>query len=120
MTRQEYIISDLSNAVLEKELLSPKSHPNCWEVLTYETAEVSGSLLWASELSFPQPVTIKPELSGWYKIYVCLADMGGGVLKNRIDLKLTDDEFASTLRAGDLGRHHSVGFHISEVIEEAF
>ena len=120
MTRQELIISDLSNAVLEKELLTSKSHPNCWEVLTYETAEVSGSLLWASELSFPQPVTIKPELSGWYKIYVCLADMGGGVLKNRIDLKLTDDEFASTLRAGDLGRRHSVGFHISEVIEEAF
>ena len=78
MNRHEYIIHDFSNAVVEKENLASASHPNCWEVVTYETEYISGSLLLASEESWPRPVTIKPNLSGWYKIYVCLENFGGG------------------------------------------
>ena len=120
MTRQEYIISDLSNAVIEKEYLAYTSHPNRWEIVSYETEEVNGKLLIASEESWPEPVTINPELTGWYKIYLCMTSFGGGVLKNHIDIKLKDDEFPSTVTAGDIGKHNPVSFSSTEVIEEAF
>ena len=123
MNRQEYIISDFSSAVIEKEHLALASHPNCWEVVTYETEYVNGNLLLASEESWPEPVTIQPKLSGWYKIYVCLENygggFGGGYLKNRISLQLTDDEFPSLIKAGDLSKCRPAGFHMMQLIEEA-
>ena len=60
----ELIISDFSSAVLEKERLSTKSLPDRWETVTYETAEIDGTLLIASEQSDPMPVTVDPALSG--------------------------------------------------------
>lgn len=111
----ELIISDFSAAVLEKERLSPKSLPDCWETVTYETAEIDGTLLIASEQSNPKPVTVDPALSGWYRIYVCVTELAGG---NYIELKLTDDEFPSTVTPGKINRYTK--WIASEQAEEAF
>ena len=64
MECKEIIISDLAAAVREKERLAEISTADHWEVVSYETAAVSGNLLIASEQTMPAPVTIAPELTG--------------------------------------------------------
>ena len=86
--RNEYVISDFSLAVMEKERLSSDSLPDRWEVVPYETAEISGAFLVASELSDPEFVTVDPALDGWYRIYACMTEV---TASNHIDLRLTDD-----------------------------
>lgn len=113
--KQEYIISDLANAIAEKEHLSQKSTFDKWETVAYETAKVSGSLLIASEESFPAPVTIDPKLSGFHRIYVCMTDVGS---PSRIDLRLTNDEFPTTMRAAALGAY--AAWMPTENAEESF
>ncbi|MBQ3489554.1 MAG: hypothetical protein IJA86_03080 [Clostridia bacterium] len=98
----EYIISDFSSAVIEKENLSSKSLSDRWETVPYETAEISGTLLIASDTSEPLPVTVAPSLLGWYRIYVCMTDIFGG---NHIELHLTDDEFPTTAAPGKISRY---------------
>lgn len=100
--RNEYVISDFSTAVVEKDSLSVHSFPDKWEVVPYETAEILGSLLVASEMSEPAPVTVDPALTGWYKIYACMTELSAS---NHIDLRLTDDEFPTTAAPGKLNRY---------------
>ena len=100
--RNEYIISDFSSAVMEKERLSSYSCADRWETVPYETAEISGSLLVASEMSEPDSVTVEPALDGWYKIYACMTEI---TASNHIDLRLTDDEFPTTAIPGRLNRY---------------
>lgn len=111
--RKEIVISDLSNAVLEKDRLSDFCTADKWEVVAYETSYASGNMLIASEQTFPQKLTISPELCGWYRIYVCMAGFTG----HHIHLKLTNDEFSRCLTTGNLQRYCI--WHSSEVVEEA-
>ena len=60
--RSEYIISDFVKAVQEKDRLAAKSLPDRWEAVPYETENVSGTLLIASEMTNPMPVTVCPAL----------------------------------------------------------
>lgn len=97
MDRKEIVINDLVAASMEKENFSDFITRNAWEVVSYETAEVSGKGIVASPRTMPKPLTINPCLKGWYKIYVCMADLGGG---SRISMKLSDDEFAKMMAPG--------------------
>ncbi len=116
--RNEVIISDLAGAVREKDRLADFSTADRWEVVSYETAAVTGNLLIASEETMPEPVTIVPELTGWYRIYVCMADTGGGFPSGHVHLKLTDDPFSRCVGAGNMGPYCI--WHQMEVVEEAF
>lgn len=100
-TRSEFYISDFTN-VNEKERISSYSSKTKWECVSYETNETTGTLLIASKESYPEPVTINPNLKGWYKIYVCLGEIGGGL--NHIDLKLSGDEFSYTVSSARMGK----------------
>ena len=113
-----YIISDFQNAVLEKERLASFNATDRWETVSYETKEVSGVMLNASVENWPQPVTVKPGLSGWHRIFVCMADYGGRAFSNHIGLKLTDDEFFTHMRAGDAQAF--IQWHVMEQVEETF
>jgi len=115
--RKELIISDFSQAVDEKELLSDKGLSDKWECLNYETAEISGKFLIACENSYPEKLTVSPKLSGWYEIYVCMTDMGEGYIKNHIKIKLSGEDFASNIRASKLNRF--TGMTTTEYLEEA-
>lgn len=112
--KSEYIISDFAKAVQEKDRLAAKSHPDRWEAVPYETADVSGTLLIASEMTNPTPVTVCPALDGWYRIYVCMLNAGG----EYICLHLTGDEFSSTVGAGKISRYTM--WTPSEKAEESF
>lgn len=113
--KDQYVISDFSKEVLEKDRLCEKRLPDRWETVSYETAEISGKLLVASETSNPLPVTVSPALTGWHRIYVCTLNMSGA---DRIDLKLTGDEFSSSVAAGKIGRY--VMWAPTEKAEESF
>ena len=85
-TRKDVYISDLYAFSLEKEQISPYTEKNKWETMSYETAETKGKMLIASGESTPAPITIRPSLEGWYKIYICMGEVAG--LPNHIDGKL--------------------------------
>ena len=116
--RKEVIISDLSAAVQEKDRLADFSTADHWEVSSYETAAVSGTLLFASEESYPEPVTIAPKLDGWYRIYVCMADTGGSCFSRHVHLKLTDDDFSRCVSASNTGCYCT--WNHMEAVEETF
>lgn len=113
--KKEFIISDFKEAVKQKELLTDHCTEDLWEVVSYETANISGSLLIASQDTFPQPVTIEPDLEGWYKIFVCMTAFEG---QNSTFLQLTDDEFSTHLKSGSVQEY--VSWHPSEQVEEVF
>ena len=102
MALKGHIISDFSKAVLEGERLASFNAADRWETVSYETKDVSGVMLNASIENWPQPVTVRPGLSGWHRIYVCMADYGGRGLSNHIGLRLTGDEYFTPMRAGDV------------------
>jgi len=118
MALKGHIISDFSKAVLEGERLASFNAADRWETVSYETKDVSGVMLNASIENWPQPVTVRPGLSGWHRIYVCMADYGGRGLSNHIGLRLTDDAYFTPMRAGDV--QPFVQWHGMEKVEEAF
>ena len=101
MERKERIISDFSAAVLEKDRISTVPAADRWEVVPFETAAAGGSMLFAGPKEYPAPVTVAPELTGWYRIYVCLGAFNGS-WNSRVDLQLSGDEFATTARCCDI------------------
>ena len=120
--RREVYVSDLYAAVKEKESLLPYSSKDKWEYVSYETADAKGNLLLSSSESQPPAVTIEPKLSGWYKIYVCLGEICGsfetGGIFNNITLKLSGDEFPSTVSSARMGAYSM--WNTSENVEESF
>lgn len=111
--RCEVIINDLVAASMEKENFSDHTTRNLWEVVSYETAEVSGKGIVASPRTMPEPLTLNPGLEGWYKIYVCMANLGGG---SYISIKLSNDEFAKVVAPG---KWH-VNWGTFEKVEESY
>ena len=114
--RKDVYISDLYAFSLEKAHISPYTAKNKWEVMSYETAETKGKMLIASGESTPAPITIKPSLEGWYRIYICMGEVAG--LPNHIDVKLTDDEFPRTVTPCRMGTYCM--WNTSENVEESF
>ena len=112
---KEVYISDLAALAAEKERLSAYSSKDKWECVSYETAYTKGTMLIASSESRPEPVTISPALSGWYRIYLCTGDFGGAT---RVDVKLSGDEFPTTVSPCRMGQYSM--WTNSENVEEAF
>lgn len=118
MNRTEIYISDFRSAVQEKDRISDARTYDKWETVSYETAKCSGSMLYSVNESWPEPVTVEPELTGWYKIYVCMMHLGSSCFANHTDLKLTDDEFSSTISPHNTQPY--VIWTYPEACEEAF
>ena len=98
--RKEVYISDLKSSVIEKESLSEYMTKNKWKYVSYETDKAKGTLLVASGKTRPKPLTLRPNLTGWYKIFVCQGELITYSFEgySHIDLKLTSDEFPSTVK----------------------
>jgi len=82
------VFNNLYEKVVEKDRISNRMTPDLWYRMPYQIENLEGELLLAGELTKPQPLTIKPELSGWYKIYICFVNMRSD---NHVYFKLTDD-----------------------------
>ena len=87
------IFSNLAEICEPQSAISETPVVDKWLSVTYETANISGTMLAAYETVSPQTVTLSPKLTGWYKIYVSMMDNPA----NRVYLKLTNDEAQSTI-----------------------
>ena len=84
---EERVITDLSvcrpGARLSREMRQGK-----WRLIDYTTDDISGTLVWASNDGYPEPVTLPLNVEGWYAIHlgvpkkICFGDPL---------VKLTDD-----------------------------
>lgn len=110
------VISDFSQAVIEQDRICSYYSVDKWEVVSYETDVVSGKMINASEETLPPPVTVKPSLTGWHRIYVCMADYEGGGFSNHIRLKLSRDLDYTSMRAGNM--RPFVKWNILEQVQE--
>lgn len=113
--RREVYISDLYEYACEKDRLSPYTTKDKWEYVSYETSVTKGKLLIASDYSYPEPITIKPNLKGWYRIYICLGELCSN---NHFDIKLSNDEFPRTVACCKMGPYSM--WSKSENVEESF
>ena len=108
------IFSDLGNLCRPAENITSSRVKNKWTSVPYETSTVSGTMLSAFSTMTPEPVTLEPNLTGWYKIYVCMLNHRN---ENMAFLRLTKDEAQSTLRPCGVGHRIWWGW---ENLEESF
>lgn len=85
---QEVLFSDLGRCFGPTEALSPKGRKDSWRVIPYRTGQIAGTMLSSLNEGFPPDVSFDPELTGWYKIFVCLPTFP----ELEVQLKLTDDD----------------------------
>jgi hypothetical protein len=85
---KEILFSDLGRCFGPDKNLSDKGFQDKWRVIPYRTGQIRGTLLSALNECFPEDVSFDPQLTGWYKIYVCLPTYG----EQEVNIKLTQDE----------------------------
>lgn len=89
------IFCDLPAIAENSDHISQTGEAGKWRAVEYRTKLGAGRLLAAAEDDTPQPVTLAPELTGWYKLYIGLFDMCS---ENYLFLKLSGDEEYTPVR----------------------
>ena len=69
--------------------LSTELKLDSWELVPYNTIYGGGTMLLCRGNSLPKPVSIRPGLKGWQRIYVCL--LAGNYPSASLTLKLKGD-----------------------------
>jgi len=67
--KQKILLSDMSQCQ-PGMALSRKLEKEHWQLITYETSEVSGTIVGAASFIKAPDLTLPLNLSGWYSIYV--------------------------------------------------
>lgn len=70
-----------------------------WLAVPYETADYKGTALVASETAQPNPISLKLNVNGWYKIYLCLAETTGA---NYLEVSLSKEKSKTFVRPSHL------------------
>lgn len=83
---KEILLNDLPSLVRNKCAVSECARRDRWQSVAYRTAEVSGRMLLAGEEMFPEAVELELGASGWHRIYVCLAGIGG---QSKVEISLS-------------------------------
>lgn len=91
--RNDVVLSDFGMLCSPAGALSSVRTATQWELMPYETTDgYQGSMLVSLKGGTPPPVTVSPELSGWYAIFVCIgAYANWGAVNSHINLRLTRD-----------------------------
>ena len=97
---KEILFSDLGRCFGPDKNLSDKGMRDKWRVIPYRTGDISGTLLSSLAEGTPGDLTFDPQLTGWYKIYVCVPTFS----ELEVHMKLTQDkgffEFCSLAHSG--------------------
>ena len=88
--RTEVVLSDLGRLCTPQEHIAPVREIGKWCATPYETNAYSGTMLVAAMESCVKPVTLDPQLTGWYRIFVGLQNDGEQRMEN-LNLALSDD-----------------------------
>ena len=111
--REEIIFSDLGKLCTPAEVISPLREMHKWNSVPYETSEIRGTMLVALQDSRPADISLNPELTGWYRIFVGL---GAATCpeNNTVNLKLgSEDVFMHIM-------HSEKGTYAARSISECF
>ncbi len=108
--REEKLFSNLGEICEPKGNISPVREKFKWNSLPYETAEVSGSMLVSLQDGRPEDVSFDPNLTGWYRIFVCLGAYPGV----SVNVSLSGEDVYTTLSPS---AHSGYGQH---AVEESF
>lgn len=84
---KEILFSDLGSC-FGSECIYDKGYRDKWRAIPYRTGEIRGTMLSALGEAFPEDAVFDPQLTGWYKIFVCLPTLP----EQEVHLKLTQDE----------------------------
>lgn len=112
--RKEVIFSDLGSVCQPQENISPLREMGKWNAVSYETAEVQGTLLAALGSSFPEDVRLCPNLTGWYKIYVGIPACWSSGSRSLLNIGLTGDNILTHFS------HQAQPYFARQQIQEAF
>ncbi len=110
------LFSDLSAIVKEKELLSDITEPDKWEKVNYQTADISGVMLVAGQMSYPGDLTLKLNLKGWHRVYVAQILIG---TPTRNSFKLSKENDFYTYFPKNMRNFYGEAWASEEYIEES-
>ena len=86
------LFSDFQRA-LPADALTRQLSAAQWELADYTSTHGGGTMLMCRGTAMPPPVVVRPDLTGWHRIHVCLAT--SGYPSAGLTLKLTRDLGAS-------------------------
>jgi len=88
MMSKEIMFSNLSEMVVEKNNISNRYESSKWRIAEYKIGKCEGNMLIAPECEFPENITLKLNIDGIYRIYLCIPKLR---CENYLYVKLTDD-----------------------------
>ena len=92
---KEILVADIPAHVTEKDRLSDSFSSDKWRVMPYETAGISGRMLWANAETFPQDVSVELNARGKYRVYLGMINMGGNTTTG---IRFSNDDGKTQLR----------------------
>ena len=51
------------------------STKDMWQPMPYEAGDIKGTMLISGEDSHPDPITLKVNVTGWHKVYLCVGNV---------------------------------------------
>lgn len=92
---KEIILSSLADIICNKEDISSSLSTDKWQSMEFSAGGISGNMLVAGEMCHPKDLTLKPNLVGWYKIFVATINLKS---TNYFCMRLSSDEGFSGMR----------------------
>lgn len=93
MERKEILFSDLGHQLSPASAITDHDTPTSWRRCSYETPTFSGTLVSAQSRVRVEPLTLSPNLTGWYRIYLGLGRFSSDSWpQQRLFVSLTGDE----------------------------
>lgn len=59
-----------------------------WQPMPYEAGDIKGTMLIAGEDSYPEPITLKLNVDGWHKVYICVGNVASATA---IEVEITGE-----------------------------
>ena len=85
---KEIILSNLDQ-LTSARLVEGKNSKTKWRKVKYEAGDIKGVMLTAGEQCFPNPVSLKLNVKGWYKIYLCIGRISA---ENSLQVSLSGED----------------------------
>ncbi len=108
MDKQESLLTDMSRA-RPAEALSPKARRGHWQLVSYRTDEISGTMVLTRPETGAPEITLPLNAEGWYAIHLAFMGQtwaGSPLLK----VKLSDDPCFTLVETEADHRHLEEGF----------
>lgn len=118
MERKELFVSDLASVFGPKEHIAAEAPDKSkWCTFTYENPYTKGVALVSTRGNCPEDINYDPNLVGWYKIYVTLAEF----YKPYTFIKLTSDKAYSQITTYHAGneKQEEVFWRCADMTNEA-